>query len=260
MSIFYGMNSNSVSTLFSGFGTASGMDGTGNILSEYYNIRSGAYKKALTAYYSKIDKSESSRNVRKSSWDRDNKTSTSISSDSSKTLKNIKSSADDLKNTAGQLVKNSKDSVFKKVEVKGKDGSKKLEYDTDKIYNKVSEFVKDYNDLLDKADDASSSNIRNTLSNIKGYTDSNKRILEKIGISVNKDGEMSIDKEAFKKADMSTVKSLFNGTGSYGYYVQSKASMMSYYAETEASRASTYTSRGGYSYNYSTGDILNSYT
>lgn len=260
MSLFYNYNSNSISTLFSGLGGTAGMNSTSNILSEYYNIRSGAYKKALTAYYSKIDKNE----VRKSNYNSRKSTSTSsstlISSDSAKTLKNIKSSADNLKNTAGQLVKNSKDSVFKKVEIKGKDGSVKLDYDTDKIYKKVSQFVKNYNDLIDKSDDASSSNIQNTLSNIKRYTDSNSRLLNKIGIDVKENGEMSLDEETFKKSNMTTVKSIFNGTGSYGYYVQSKAAMMSYYAESEASKASTYTSRGGYSYNYSTGEILNSYT
>lgn len=255
MSIFYGIDSNSVSTLFSSLGTEAGAGAGSNILSEYYNIRSGVYKKALTAYYSKMDKEE----VSTKATGRRTSSSTSVSSDSAKTLKKIKSSADDLKNSAGELVTSGRKTVFNKTDVKKEDGTTAKEYDTDKIYEKVSEFVKDYNNMLDNAEDASSSNINSKVSNIKKYTDSNKNLLGKAGITVNKDGSMSLDKDEFKKADMATVKSIFNGTGSYGYYIQSKASMLSYYAEAEASKSSTYTSSGGYSYNYNTGDIFNSY-
>lgn len=255
MSIFYGIDSNSVSTLFSSLGAEAGAGATSNILSEYYNIRSGVYKKALTAYYSKMDKDEAGSKTtgRKAS------SSTSVSSDSTKTLKKIKSSADDLKDSAGELVTSGRKSVFNKTAVKKEDGTTVKEYDTDKIYEKVSQFVKDYNSMLDNAEDASSSNIKTKVSNIKKYTESNKNLLGDAGITVNKDGSLSLDKDEFEKADMATVKNIFNGTGSYGYYIQSKSSMLSYYAEAEASKSSTYTSRGGYSYNYSTGDILNSY-
>lgn len=237
-----GMNSSMISTLFSGLGGTSS-SGTGSmntsILSEYYNIRSGAYKKALTAYYASID-SDSTDKTGKSSVSKS--ISASVSSDSSKTLAKVKSSADDMKSTAGELVKGS---AFKESD--------------DEVYKTVSEFVDDYNTMIESSGKSASSNIKNTLQSLENYTLSNKKTLGKIGISIKSDGTLSLNKDELKSADMSSVESVFNGNGSYGYYVQSKASMISYYAENEASKGSTYTSAGGYSYNYKTGDIVNSF-
>ena len=47
MSYFLGTNSNSISMLFSGMsGNAGNL--TGNMISDYYSIRNGSYKKLLT--------------------------------------------------------------------------------------------------------------------------------------------------------------------------------------------------------------------
>ncbi len=240
MAIFYGINSDSVSTLFSGINSSTGM-GNSNILSEYYSIKSGAYKKALTAYYAKTDTDSTKTSVKNNIKDK----TTSISSDSTKTLTAIKSSSDDLKKISGELVTKGKDSVFKKSQ--------------EDVYKKVEEFANSYNKVLSNAKESSSSNIKNTLSNLKTYTSANKKMLNKIGVSISDDGSLSVDKEKFMAADMSDIKSVFNGTGSYAYYVQSKSAMMSYYAENEASKGSTYTPGGGYSYNYSTGEIVNNF-
>jgi len=87
-------------------------------------------------------------------------------------------------------------------------------------------------------------------------TSAYEKQLEKIGITVNKDDTLSIDKDTFLEADMTKVKNLFNGTGSYGYNVGVKASMVDYYAQYEASKANTYGSSGYYNYNYSYGSQL----
>lgn len=232
MANYYGISSDSVGMLFSGLGASSGAS-SGSILSEYYSIKSGAYKKALKAYYSKVDSSEA-KSVSKSDM--------SVSKDSTKTLAAIKESADDMKTTAAELVKN-------------KDGYK----DSEKVLSKVKDFVKDYNRMIDEAGNSSSSNITNALKSVMSATDGNNKMLSKIGISIGENGDLSLDEEKFKNADMSTIESLFSGNGSYGYSVQAKSSMISYYASNEASKSNTYTSSGGYSYNYSTGDILSSY-
>ena len=57
--------------------------------------------------------------------------------------------------------------------------------------------------------------------------------------------------DAFKKADMSTVKSIFTGAGSYGKTVQANASMIYGSAVAQLARisgSSTYGSTGSYSY------------
>lgn len=243
MAVFYGINSDSVSTLFSGLNASSGI-GSSNILSEYYSIKSGAYKKALSAYYAKMDTESSSASDKKNNI-KDTLSSTATSTDSIKTLTNIKDSSDTLKKTAGQLVTKGSDSVFKKSK--------------DDVYSKVNEFVDNYNKLISDANEATSSNIKNTLSNLKNYTSSSKKMLDKVGISINENGKLSLDKEKFMSADISDIKNVFNGTGSYAYYVQSKSAMISYHAENEAAKGNTYTSSGGYSYNYSTGEIVNNF-
>ena len=82
--------------------------------------------------------------------------------------------------------------------------------------------------------------------------------LAEIGIKVDsKTNTLSIDEETFKKADMKAVKSLFQGSGSYGYKVNAKASSIDYQARYEATKANTYNSFGGYSNNYSSGSLWN---
>ena len=72
-------------------------------------------------------------------------------------------------------------------------------------------------------------------------TKGNESLLNSVGISIDsKTNKLSIDETAFKKADMSVAKSLFNGAGSYGYQVSAKASMINYYAQNEALKANTY--------------------
>ena len=71
--------------------------------------------------------------------------------------------------------------------------------------------------------------------------------LAKIGITMKNDGTLSLDKDAFMKADMSTVKSLFQGNGSYGYRVSAQSSMINFVTADHAStRSSLYTGSAGY--------------
>ena len=56
-------------------------------------------------------------------------------------------------------------------------------------------------------------------------TIANSKQLAKIGITMKNDGTLSLDKDTFMKADMNTVKNLFQGNGSYGYRVSAQSSM-----------------------------------
>ncbi len=239
MSTFYGIGSDSVSSLFS----STSSTGTSGILSDFYSIRNGSYKKLLRAYYS-LDKGDSSS---KSSTTT-KKTTTSTATDSTKTLSSIKSSTDELKASADKLLKTGTKSLFNM-----KDG----EYDVDAIYSAVKSFVEDYNDVIDATEESNTKNIATNSASMITSTMANSKMLSKIGITMETDGKLTLDKTEFMKADMNKVKSLFNGSGSYGYQISAKASMINYYASREAGKANTYTSKGSYSYNYSSGDLLN---
>ena len=128
------------SYLFQGLSKSSGSSmGNLNFLSDYAAIKNGSYGKLMKAYYAKpdIDKKVTSVNDKK-----DTK-STSTAADTSETLAKVQKSADNLKESADALIKKGKDSLFAEEDITT----------TDEIYGAVSEFVKDYNSLLDSADD-----------------------------------------------------------------------------------------------------------
>ncbi len=247
---YFGFNNNSIGTLFSSLGSNS--TGMGNILSDYASIKSGSYYKLLKAYYGTNSNSSVSKAVESS-------TSTSIAKDSTKKLSRIENSAEDLKESADALLAKGSKSVFQKVDVKQEDGSVKKDYDTEAIYNKVNDFVKNYNSLVTHTENAKTKSINRNMTQLISLTDRQEKNLSKIGITINDDDSLSIDKDAFLKADMDKVKNLFNGAGSYGYSVSAKANMIDYYAQNESNKSNTYGSTGTYNYNYSYGNYYNSY-
>lgn len=246
MAFYYGIDSNSVSTLFSSLGKS---DSTTSMLADYSSIRNGSYGKLLKAYYGQKSTSNTDKTTSSSKNTTDKTLSTSTAKDSTKTLSTIEKSSEALKESADTLLKTGAKSIFKK--------NSSGEYDKDKIYDTVKQFVSDYNDILDATETTKTKNIASQATSLITTSQSYAKSFEDIGISIEKDGTMSIDKDKFMSADMTSVKSLFNGTGTYGYQVSAKASLIDYYAESEASKANTYTSSGSYASNYSMGDIMN---
>lgn len=236
----FNFNVNSSSSLFST--SFSGID-----LSTYASIKNGSYKKLLKQYYAQNStgtKSNSSTS----------KTDTGSTS-GDKTVSQNKNNAISVRDDAQQLSKTvtnlSKSSLWEKKEVKSDDGKVTHEYDKDAIYKAVSEFVKDYNSLIDSAGDSEDSKVLRTASNMVSYTKANADMLDRIGISIGKDNKLSIDETAFKDSEMASVKSAFNGGGSYGRSVASSATMMYGSAISQLAKLSTtslYGSNGSYSY------------
>ena len=90
------------------------------------------------------------------------------------------------------------------------------------------------------------------------YVLANKSALSALGITIGSDNKLSISESTFKDADMSKVKSLFQGKGSLGEQMQQQITKIASYAESEASKSNTYNDNGSYSYNYNSGDWYNS--
>ncbi len=234
-------NFNLNSSLFST--SMSGID-----LSTYASIKNGSYKKLLRQYYSQnsTETGSSSSNTSKTDWN---------STKDDKTVSQNKSNAMSVRDDAEQLSKTvtklGKSSLWEKKEVKSEDGKVTEEYDKDAIYKAVSEFVNDYNSLIDSSGDSEDSNVLRTASSMVNYTKANSDMLDRIGISIGKDNKLSIDETAFKDADMASVKSAFQGAGSYGRSVASSATMMYGSAVSQLAKLSTtslYGSNGSYSY------------
>ena len=208
MATINGYDSNSISSLFSSLGTSSTNTSSNNgmfgiNLNDYASIKNGSYGKLVKSYYALEDEQVK---------DKDSKNDTD---DSDNTIRSIKSSADDLKDSAAALY-SSKD-LF----TKGENG----EYDMEAIYEKVNAFIEDYNSMIESVGSAETDSIIKAGAIMVNATSNNADMLSKLGISVSgADYTLSIDKEKFMEANIADVKSMFSGVGSFAYQVGAKAS------------------------------------
>lgn len=249
-----------VSYLFSNMGSKSGSTNLMDCswLSDYASIKSGSYSKLVKAYYSKINSDDSTSKTE----DKSDKMSTSLAQDSSKKLAAIKSSADDLKESALKLIDNGKDSLFteKNIVTKNEDGTETTTkgYDMDAVYKSVSSFVDNYNKLIDNVSKSDSSSVKNASDNMTNITNLYANSLKDIGITIGEDNKLTIDEKTFKAADAGKIKSAFNGSHSFAASISSQASFVNSAATREAAKANTYTDSGKYSNNFSSGDLFSS--
>lgn len=245
------------SFLFSSL-SSSKSSGTANLnfLSNYASIKNGSYAKLMKAYYSETSNESVNKVVNKT-----NSSSTSV--DDSKTIAQVQSTTDKLKESADALLVTGSKSLFKQVETTAKDENgvetTTKDYDREAIYSAVSDFVEDYNAVLETADTVNSTNVLSRMNTLVNATKVNEKMLGKVGITINDDNTLSVDKDTFMKADMNRVKRLFHENGSYGDRVSAQSSRINYAADKEATKANTYNGKAAYSCNYSTGNIFDSY-
>lgn len=231
---------NDYSFLFSSLGGSSGSGGLGNLnfLSDYKSIKNGSYGKLLKAYYNKVGNNNAASTSKTETEDKSSKLSTSLAKDSAKTLTSINKDANSLKESADALL--AKDSLFAEKEVKTKndDGTTTTtkKYDMDAIYKAVSNFVSDYNSLIDTVKKSGSASVQSTASNMTNITSLYSKSLEKVGITVGSDKKLKLDEDAFKAADISKIKSTFNDPHSFANSISSQASFINYAASRESQR------------------------
>lgn len=232
MTGFYGISGDSSSFFSNMFGTSSSKStSSGNsILSDYASIKNGAYGKLLKAYYTKNPVNRNSDGT------------VNTSTTEAKALTAAKDNALDLKETLTGL---SKDSLYEK--------------GTDEVVKSVKSFVEKYNDAIEGTEDIDNVSVLRSTLWMTNTTSKNENLLKDIGITINADNTLSLDEEAFKKADMTNVKSLFQGETGYGASVSARASSVAIYAAQAAAQASaTYTLTGNYDYSLSSGSMFDS--
>ena len=168
-----------------------------------------------------------------------------------------------MKESADTLLATGKNDLFAQKDITTKDENgietTTKGYDTSAIYNAVNSFVKNYNSVMAAVDDVSDTTVNNRTESLGNTTIANSKQLAKIGITMKNDGTLSLDKDTFMKADMSTVKSLFQGNGSYGYRVSAQSSMINFAADHASTRSSLYTGSAGYTGLYNAGNLFSSY-
>lgn len=244
------------SFLFSGLSSTASNAASGNWLADYASIKNGSYGKLMKAYYGKSD--SASKTAVSTITKKDTATETA-----KKALAKVETTTDALKESADTLLATGKKDLFAQKDITTKDENgvetTAKGYDTDAIYSAVNSFVKNYNSVLTAAEDVSDTTVNNRVTSMSNTTLANTKQLAKIGITMKNDGTLSLDKDTFMKADMSTAKSLFQGNGSYGYRVSAQSSMINFAADHASNRSSLYTGSAGYTGTYNTGNLFSSY-
>ncbi len=229
------MSDYSVSTLFS---SLSSSDSSSLSLIDYNLIRSGTYSKLMEAYYSDDDSDDTDSDVQEVE------------------LQLANSSAAALENSASELLETGDSSVFNKVTTTDEDGNTTTSYDMDAIYEKVSAFIEDYNSMIEAGGESDDTAVLRAVASMTGSTEANEDLLNEIGITIESDNTLSIDEETFKDEDnISAIKTLFNGYGSYAYRIQTKAQSVQTAALTALNKLGTYTSSGTYDASAAVGSI-----
>ena len=240
MSINIGMRQDT-SFLFAGLNKSSNSAAASmSWLGDYASIKNGSYGKLMKAYYSETGNNSAIKSVADKTAAKTSFEKNAVKTDLSK----ADSSADALKGSADALLKKGTGSVFEKE-------------DKDAVYDAVSSFVSNYNDTVKAAGNVSDRNVASRLNSLTGNTGVYAKQLSSIGITVQDDKTLSIDKEAFQKAELSKVQNLFQGNGSFGYQTSAQAGLIAYSAENAVSSLGTYSATG--SSNYSTGNLFNFY-
>lgn len=249
-----------MSFLFSSLGSAAAGTAGSNFLSDYAAIKNGSYLRLMKAYYGD-SKSSSVNAAAKEKADR-YKTST-LTSEEAKAYKAVQSASDTLKESADALLAVGSGSVFEKKEVTRKDANgmetTSREYDADAIYKAVSGFVAGYNAVVTAAGKADDGGVARRTASLVNDTTANLKSLLSLGITVNADATLSLDKATFMGADMNRAKSLFQGNGSYAYRVSGQASLINYAADNALNKSRMYTTSGAYAANDRKGNLYSSW-
>lgn len=218
-----GFNFN-ISTLFSSLGTNNSF-GSFN-LSDYASIKNGSYGKLLKSYYSESKKPAASE------ADKADKPKKKVQTEDKTGLSQIKKEADGLKTAAEAL---GKDELWK---------NKAGEADMGKITSAIKSFANEYNDVIAQSSKVTSKDVSQSVYYMTSMTGTMSKALSKIGVNVDAGGKLSVDEDVLKKANVSSVKALFGGSGSYGAQIADKASDVS---RAAIMSSSVYSSNGSLS-------------
>ena len=206
-------------------------------LSDYNSIKSGTYGKLLKEYYKKADTDETDSTSKKNSV---NKTD----SETVKELKQIQTDANALRDSASKLMQRGSSSVL---------GSG----DMNNVYAAVKEFADNYNTLLKEGTESDSKSIKRTAEGMIDLMKDYEKELNEIGVTIDKDNKLVVDKDTFMKTSMDKVQDLFRGNNSLSYLTSMRAVTISNTAYSESNKSNLYTGDGNYTA-LSTGDIFNS--
>ena len=148
----------------------------------------------------------------------------------------LEKTADQLSEAASVFMESGEDSLFSKARESG---------DSKDIYNAVEDFVGKYNNTLSALKNTSGTLNDYYSQMLKSAASDNKEALESIGITIAKDGSLSVDKDKLKEADIDTLETVLGNTKGFTQKAAYVASRISDNAHTnQSSLSSQYSSTG----------------
>lgn len=116
----------------------------------------------------------------------------------------MKDAAERLEQYADALTSAGSGSVYEKAKESG---------DSSELCDEVERLVSAYNETLDKLSSDMSAMGRFYMSSFKEVVAENKNTLKNLGISTDKNGRMSVDREKLRDADAEQLERVFGGSG-----------------------------------------------
>ncbi len=200
-----------------------------NTFSDLRMIKSGTYKKLLSAYYEKYGGTGSSNDA--------------VSSEMSN-LKKVTGDATNLKDSVNRL----KRIDFSKEE----NGESSLAA--------AKSFADSYNSLIEDSVKVDRQGVLKDTLSLVNYMKKNAGMLNELGMKLGSDNKITFDEEKWKKAYSTSKSSMFNGVGSFGYqaaYKIGKISASSSAGTGKATPASMYNKSGQYGGTPDTSQLFN---
>lgn len=169
-------------------------------------IKSGVYKKMLRSYSDKVvsDSSDSGskdkyvfKNSVSEKMEQLSKPKSTTENADNKALSTIKSDSNNLEKAANELM--------------GKDFDASTR---EELYTAAKSFVTSYNSLLTSSAKTDNVSLSKSVTWMKNDVKAHEKMLGKIGITIGKDGALSIDEEKFKEAKLSDIRTEMSGSSS----------------------------------------------
>ncbi len=190
----------------------SGSSTGGFDFANYAAIKNGSYGKLVKSYYGGTTKSvEEAKTASLNSKKTDNAKAKLKEETAGSEAALIKKDADELKASAQAL---DSDDLWKKTDGK---------LDMTKVTSAVKSFADDYNKVIDRAGKSSSKEVTQDATNMVQLGITFGKLLTRVGLNIGEDGKFTVNEDKLKKADEATLKSLFDGFGSYGSQIADKA-------------------------------------
>lgn len=156
----------------------------------------------------------------------------------------MRKAAQELQEHAQKLLEGGEDSLFAKAAKSG---------DTGSVVNEIGGFIDEYNAMYEKMDSLGGNVNESYRKQLDKFVSDNKAALKEVGITLKKDGTLSVNQKTLKAAGLEQLKALFGEEKSFAAKVNDKAGNAEGNADANlnAISASGYTSYGsGSSSNY----------